>query len=79
MDKDTNLSNEQIKKLIEEFKSADPSSKTDPNDFAKKHLSPDQMEAFKKLLNNPALIKSILASDKAKAILKQLKGDKDES
>lgn len=79
MDNGTNLSKEQIKKLIDEFRGHAGDEKTDVEDFAKKHLTQEQTLAFKKLLNNPHLIKTILASDKAKEILRQLKGDEDES
>lgn len=79
MENDTKLSKEQIKKLIDDFKSSTKNGKTDVDEFAKKHLTEEQTDAFKKLLNNPQLIRSILASDKAKEILKKLKGEENES
>ena len=79
MDNESNLSKEQVKKLIDEFHNCTANGKTDVKDFAKKHLTDEQTIAFKKLLNNPQLIKTILASDKAKEILRKLKGDEDES
>ena len=79
MDNETNLSKEQIKRLIDEFRGRASGENTNVDDFAKKHLTEEQTLAFKKLLNNPHLIKTILASDKAKEILRQLKGDEDES
>lgn len=79
MDNETKLSKEQVKKLIDEFKNSTANGKTNVDEFAKKHLTEEQTVAFKNLLNNPQLIKSILASDKAKEILKKLKGDDNES
>lgn len=75
MDNGAKLTPEQIKSLIEDFKKSTVDEQSDVESFSKKHLTESQAAAFRKLLNNPQLIKSILASDKAKEILKKLKGD----
>ncbi|MGN0468933.1 MAG: hypothetical protein ACI4GY_09440 [Acutalibacteraceae bacterium] len=78
MDNETKLTDEQIKKLISDFKNTTADGQTDVDEFTKSHLTQSQAAAFKKLLSNPQLIKTILASDKAKQILKQLKDSEEE-
>lgn len=73
MDNEIKLTDEQIKELISDFKKTTVDKTTDVESFAKQHLSPAQTEAFKKLMSNPAMIKSVLASDKAKKLLEILK------
>ncbi|MGN1418204.1 MAG: hypothetical protein ACI4W6_02635 [Acutalibacteraceae bacterium] len=78
MDNETKLTDEQIKKLISDFKKTTADGQTDVDAFTKSHLTKSQAAAFKKLLSNPQLIKTILASDKAKQILQQLKDSEEE-
>lgn len=81
MDKETNLSKEQLDALISDFNQSKETDKVNVDEFARKHLNEKQTEALKKAMKNPELIKSILSSPQAKKLIEKLKGDgkKDES
>lgn len=70
MDNETKLTPEQINTMIEELKNGNPDANVNIEEFAKNHLSEKQMKSLKMLLSNPQLIRSILASDKARQFLK---------
>lgn len=74
MDNETNLSKEQIKNLVSDFKDG----KSAPEDLMKKHLSDGQRQQIISALKNPDMLKQILSSQKAKDIMKALKGDNNE-
>lgn len=78
MDNEIKLTDEQIKQLISDFKKTTADKTTDVDVFAKQHLNDQQAQAFKKLMSNPSLIKSVLASDKAKKLLEILKNKSQE-
>ena len=75
MDNDTNLSKEQIKNLVSDFKKGENAS---PEEIMKKHLSENQRESIISALKDPEMLKQILSSQKAKDIMKALKGDNNE-
>lgn len=70
MDNETKLTPEQINTMIEELKNGNANANVNIEEFAKNHLNEKQMKSLKLLLSNPQLIRSILASDKAKQFLK---------
>lgn len=75
MDNDTKLSKEQINNLVSDFKSTKNGEKVNPDEFLKKHLNEKQRENILSVLKNPEMLKQILSSEKAKDIMKALKGD----
>lgn len=75
MDNDSKLSEEQIKRLISDFKNAKSNDTVNAEEFARTYLSPKQVDSLKKVMNNPELMKKILSSEKTKDILRKLKGD----
>ncbi|MBQ8027818.1 MAG: hypothetical protein IJ262_00255 [Clostridia bacterium] len=79
MDNNINLDPKQIKSLIEKLKSSEGSSQEGLEKIAGEYLSPSQLERLKNIMNDPQLIKSILSSPQGMKILKQLKGESNES
>lgn len=77
MDNETKLTSEQINSLLDELKDGKTDAAVNIEEFAKNHLNEKQMKSLKMLLNNPQLIKSILASDKAKQFLKSFMKNKE--
>lgn len=77
MDNDTKLSKEQIKNLVSEFKNSEKDGKVSTDAFLKKHLNENQRENIISALKNPEMLKEILSSQKAKDIMKALKGEKE--
>lgn len=69
MDNETKLSAQQINSMLEELKNGGSDASVNIEEFAKNHLNEKQMKSLKTILNNPQLIRSILASDKAKQFL----------
>ena len=71
MDNDT----KQLESVISELSGA---NKTDINNFIEKNLTDQQTKALNKALENPELIKSLLASPQAQSLVKKIiSGKKD--
>ncbi|MCQ2463758.1 MAG: hypothetical protein MJ177_10245 [Clostridia bacterium] len=74
MDNNPKISKEQLEALLKKVSSSGE-PKTDINEFAEKNLTPEQNRALSKALQNPELIKTLLASPQAKAFMKKILGD----
>lgn len=74
MDKGAKINKEQLESLLKKISSSQE-PKTDINEFAEKNLTPEQNRALGKALQNPELIKTLLASPQAKAFMKKILGE----
>lgn len=75
MDNETKLSKEQLDALLSDLGRAKETDRVNVDEFAGKHLNEKQIQALKKAMKNPDLIRSILSSPQAKKLLEKLKGD----
>ena len=71
MENETKLSNEQLQALSR-LLSTGKTETPDMDAFLKTHLTKPQATAFSALLKNETLVKALLSSPKAKAILDEL-------
>lgn len=71
------MKNDKLNEIIEKAHSADTNSPEFVNDFINRTLTPEQVERFGKLLNDPQLINRLMSSDQAKQLMNRFK-DKEE-
>lgn len=69
MDNDTKLSRSQLESVLSRLSGAE---KTDINDFIDKNLNEQQTQALNRALENPELIKGLLSSPQAQALVKKI-------
>ena len=72
MENETKLSNQQLEALMRLLRK-EGAAETDMDAFLKTHLTKPQAAAFSALLKNEALMKAMLSSPQAKAMLDELK------
>ena len=66
------MDSNQINELLRKIKSEPNPSQESVDDFINKNLSPSQASRLNGILSDPALVKSLLSSDKAKELLSKL-------
>jgi hypothetical protein len=71
MDNETKLSPQQIQSLLAALQSEKSGETVDVNAFVGAHLTAEQADAVRRLLQNPTLVKALLNSSKAKKLMEQ--------
>ena len=71
MDNETKLSSEQISWLLSSLKKGKKDEQVNVDEFVNEHLTNEQAAAFRNVLKNPDMIKSILSSPQAKKLMEK--------
>ncbi len=79
MDNETKLSPQQLQSLLAALKSEQSEEGVDINAFVGAHLTAEQATAVRRLLQNPALVRSLLHSSQAKKLMEQFGKSQSES